>query len=492
MSSLSDQLDRWRPFAAVVVGDFMLDELVYGDAERLSPDAPVPVLRVRHTEHRAGGAANLALAIAALRGSVRAVGVTGRDDAARRLRQAIEPAGVTTEGLVVDPARPTTVKRSYVGLAQHRHPQKMFRVDFESRDALAADVAAALLDALPRALQGADVVCLEDYGKGVCTASVCAEVIAKANQAGIPVFVDPAPSADYAKYRGSTVITPNRTEAEIATGHPADGEQPDRLAAMGRQLLARCDVEAVVLTLDRHGAMLVLRDGSVQLVPTVARAVYDVSGAGDVFLAALAAARVNGCAWPDAVRFANAAAGLEVEIFGVEPVPFERVRQFVQRQDGRVRGKLLSLEQVLAEADARRRRGARIVFTNGCFDLLHSGHVSLLERAAALGDYLIVGINDDASAARLKGPGRPVQSQFDRARVLGALEAVDAVVLFSDDTPIRLIEQIRPDVLVKGADYTRDQVVGASLVESLGGRVVLIDLVEGYSTTATVERLRRG
>jgi D-beta-D-heptose 7-phosphate kinase / D-beta-D-heptose 1-phosphate adenosyltransferase len=336
-------------------------------------------------------------------------------------------------------------------------------------------------------------VCIEDYGKGVCTEAVCQGVISRARAAGVPVFVDPARIGDYRKYRGATAITPNRTEAELATGLKTDGEaRPGHNAALARALMDQLQAEAVVLTLDRHGALLLEQGREPVAIPTIAREVYDVTGAGDMMLAALAAARANGIDWSDAVRFANAAAGLEVEVFGVMPMPLEKIHHELLVRDGQMHGKLRTLDQVLVQVAAQRREGRKVVFTNGCFDILHAGHVALLERAAALGDFLVVGLNDDASVRRLKGPQRPVNNQEDRARVLGALSGVAAVVLFDQDTPMKLIQAIRPEVLVKGADYRKDQVVGGEFVESYGGRIALIDLVDGKSTTGTIARLRTG
>jgi D-beta-D-heptose 7-phosphate kinase/D-beta-D-heptose 1-phosphate adenosyltransferase len=492
MDPLLRRLADWKPFTALVVGDFMLDQLQYGDADRLAPDAPVPVLHVRRTEDRPGGASNLAMDLAALRGRVLAFGVTGPEREGNRLRELLEAAGVTASGLVPDPDRPTTIKRNLIGLAQHRHPQKMFRVDIESRDPLPGAIIRRMLDMFDRALPGADVVCVEDYGKGVCAGPVCRAVIERCRAAGKPVFVDPARAEDYSPYRGATAITPNRTEAELATGMTTDQEQarPDHNAALADKLLRTLDLEAVVLTLDRHGALLLERGGSPLSVPTVAREVYDVSGAGDMFLAGLAACRANGSNWPDAVRFANAAAGLEVEIFGVAPIPLEKIHHELLLQTGRISGKQRTLDEVLVQVSAVRREGAKIVFTNGCFDILHAGHVSLLRHASNLGDFLIVGLNSDESVRRLKGPGRPLHSAEDRALVLGNQAGVGAIVVFEDETPMRLIEAIRPDVLVKGADYSKADVVGGSLVESYGGRVELVPLVDGKSTTRTIARMR--
>jgi D-beta-D-heptose 7-phosphate kinase/D-beta-D-heptose 1-phosphate adenosyltransferase len=500
MDSLLTTLSAWKPFRALVVGDFMLDELLFGDAERLSADAPVPVLLVRSREHRPGGSANVCLDLAALRGSVVALGVVGCDDAGLKLRKSLESAGVDASGLIEDDSRPTTRKLNLIGLAQARHPQKMFRVDFESAAALSEDVTHRLLEAFDRLLPTCDVVCIEDYNKGVCSNRLCREVISRARAKGKGVYVDPARLSDYSKYAGATVITPNRTEAETATAlrTPAQGDAQANAAhnaELAHRLLEKLDLDAVVLTLDKHGALLLERGGRALAVPTQARQVYDVTGAGDMFLAALAAARANGCAWPDATRFANAAAGLEVEIFGVEPIALEKVHVEILSRSREERGKLRSWDEACLEVAAARLAGRKVVFTNGCFDLLHSGHVTLLEKARAAGGpgaLLVVGLNDDASVRRLKGPTRPVNTQEDRARVLGALESVGCVVVFGEDTPLKLIETIRPDVLVKGADYTRETVVGASFVESIGGRVELVNLVEGKSTTAALKKLGGG
>ncbi|MCA9288046.1 MAG: D-glycero-beta-D-manno-heptose 1-phosphate adenylyltransferase [Phycisphaerales bacterium] len=491
MDDLLNTLAAWKPFRAAVLGDFMLDQLVYGDAERLSADAPVPVLHVRRTEDRPGGAANVAMDLVALGASVVAIGVTGQDAEGRLLKGALERERVDASGLVEDASRPTTVKRNLIGLAQTRHPQKMFRVDYETRDPLSAETAAALLGGLERVLGQIDVLCIEDYNKGVCTPGVCQRAIAMARDAGVPVFVDPAAIGDYSKYRGCTAITPNRVEAERATGLPTH-ESADLAhnGALAARLAERLECEAAVLTLDRHGALLLERGRDAVAVPTVAREVYDVTGAGDIFLAALAAGRANALSWPNAVRLANAAAGLEVEVFGVVPIPLEKIHhQLILQHVGDDRG-LRSLDRLLVEVRARRRSGERIVFTNGCFDVLHAGHATLLEAALAQGDFLIVGLNDDASIRRLKGPDRPVNTQEDRARLLGAMACVGAVVLFEQDTPLSLIEAIKPDVLVKGADWAGKGVVGQEVVEQRGGKVVLVEIVEGLSTTRTLERIR--
>jgi len=494
MSQLLDTLAAWRPFKALVVGDFMLDQLVYGNADRLSPEAPVPVLHVQRTEDRPGGAANVCLDLIAMRGTVHAFGVVGDDREADLLCSALAAAGVQADGLVADASRPTTVKRSLIGLAQHRHPQKMFRVDYESRAPLAPAAVQEIIARFERELPGTDAVCLEDYNKGVCTRELCQEIIRLSRRAGVPVLVDPAAVEDYSRYKGASTITPNRTEAMLATGiELPDDAAVAAFAPVAQQLLTDLSLESAVVTLDRHGALLQERDEPAVHVPTYARAVYDVSGAGDMVLAALAAGRANGLSWPDAVRLANAAAGLEVEVFGVVPMPIERIHHEVQLRERAMPGKLRTLDQLLVEVAAARNQGRRVVFTNGCFDILHAGHLSLLERAAAMGDFLIVGLNSDDSVRRLKGgkdPSRPINTEHDRAVVLGGLACVGAVSIFDDDTPERLIRAVKPDVLVKGAEYTVEQVPGAAFVIQNGGRVELLSMVEGRSTTGAVARIR--
>ncbi len=499
MSRLLDTLARWRPFTAVVVGDFMLDRLTYGDVDRLCADAPVPVLDVDHTDERPGGAANVCLDLAAMRGRVCAFGLTGADTHAGTLRSLLDGAGVDPSGLLEDPQRPTTVKQSLIGLAQHRHAQKLFRLDFEKRAPAPPALEKRLVaDVQARLAQGdVDVVCIEDYGKGACTEAVCQGVITAARARGIPVLVDPSPRREYHKYRGCTTVTPNRNEAQAAAESlgmtlPRRPESPEDFAPIAARLLDELGMDAAVITLDKHGALLMERGGEARIVPTVARQVYDVTGAGDMVLAALAAARAAGLDWFDSVRFANAAAGLEVEQFGVVPIPIEQIHRDLLLRERATRGKLRTEGELLVEVAALRQGQPkpRVVFANGCFDVLHAGHVSLLRRAAALGDFLIVAINDDAGVRKLKGEGRPVYPVEDRAALLGELECVGAVVMFSEDTPERLMRAVAPDVLVKGAQYDPASIPGAAFVLECGGRVELLDVVPGRSTTTTVQKIR--
>ena len=488
METLLNTLADWKPFNAIVVGDFMLDQQLYGNANRLSPDAPVPVLHVTKQKNQPGGAANLCLDLHAMNGQVTAIGVVGQDQDSNILTDALNDQGVDADSIINDPSRPTTVKRNLIGLAQGRHAQKMFRVDFESSEPIDQSIVDQLLAQFDAHIADADFVCIEDYNKGVCTPELCQAIIKRAKAAGKPVYVDPSPIKCYSKYAGATAITPNRTEGELAS--TLDKKDDDR--AIAHDLRTQNNFETVVLTLDKHGALLERGDlDEAVSIPTQARAVYDVTGAGDMMLAGLAAARANGLGWVDSVKLANAAAGLEVEIFGVAPIPIERIHHELLMLSAGSRGKLRTLDEAIVMTKAAKNGGQSVVFTNGCFDIIHAGHISLLQRAAELGDVLIVAMNDDHSVRGLKGPSRPVNDQENRARVLGALECVDAVVLFNDETPIKLIEGISPDILVKGGDYSVETVVGAEFVIACGGRIELLDLVKGLSSTSTIEKMKK-
>ena len=491
---LLERLAHVRPFRAIIVGDFMLDEHLHGDAERLSPDAPVPVIVADHDGLRsmAGGASNVATCLGALGGTALCAGVTGADAPGATLRRILEQGGADTSLLVEDPGRPTTVKRSIVGLAQHRHPQKMFRLDFESRAALPAALEERLLARLEAALPGVDVVCIEDYEKGVCTPSLCQALVRMCRSAGKPLLVDPAASADYSRYRGATAITPNRTEAERATGLPTPREfSVEALRPLAERLLTDLQLEAVVLTLDRHGALLVRRDEAPLHVPTVARTVYDVTGAGDMVLAALAAGVANGIAWPEAVAFANAAAGLEVEVFGTQPIPLSRVRQSVLSLARGEQGKVRTLEDLEVELAVHREAGRRVVLTNGCFDVLHAGHVAYLREAKRQGDVLVVGVNDDEQVRRMKGAERPIFPLQERLEVLDALECVDYLVPFAEPTAHTLIRRIHPEVYAKGGDYRPQDLNEWDLIQELRLDLRILSHRPGRSSTGTIARLRQ-
>jgi len=487
-------LRNWRAFRLLVIGDFMLDQALEGDAERLSPDAPVPVLAVREpkaTVDTPGGAGNVSVFAAALGGSVACVGLVGRDEEGGVLRRCLEQGGCATDGLIADPSRPTTVKRSLIGRAQHRHPQKMFRIDVESRAPISEVMRAEISRAVDREIERCDVVCNEDYNKGVCTAELCAKVIARCRQRGIPVLVDPAAINDYGRYRGATAITPNRSEAEKAVGRTVD--PTDVVAgskALAAQLRTALDLDASIVTLDRFGAVLQERTGEAQHLPTVARPVYDVAGAGDMVLAILAGAAANRVPWPEAVALANVAAGMEVEIFGVRAFTLPEIQAQVIRLSQSVRGKLRTRTDLLVEIAAHRAAGRTIVLTNGCFDVLHAGHVAYLREAKSHGNILVVGINCDAQVRALKGATRPIYNESDRAELIGELASVDYVTIFEEPTAEALLRDTVPDVYVKGGDYDGKAINESAVVKELGIKLTILAHRPGLSTTSVVDRVR--
>ena len=470
----------------LVVGDLILDRYIWGDAERISQEAPVPLLRADTREHRLGGAASVATMLATLGAEVHLVGGVGRDPEAGHVRRLLDDLGIDHSAVVELDDRPTTLKERYIGRAQDRHPQQMIRVDYETRDPLPARVEADLIARLPQAVAGADVVLISDYDKGVCTPKLLRSLIAACRKQGVRVVADPIRGSDYARYAGVHCMTPNRLEAGLATGRTIRTEA-DAIEA-GRTLISRLGMDSILVTLDRDGMALVRADGRTEIVPTRPRQVYDITGAGDMVLAIVGLCLAAGADYDEAAALGNVAGGLEVEKIGVALLTRQEILQDLIKHQPAEAGKVLHDGALLAEVARRRALGQRIVFTNGCFDILHVGHARLLRQAKAEGDALVVALNTDASVRRLKGPTRPINDEAARAELLGALECVDLVTTFDADTPLALIEAIRPDVLVKGGDYRPEEVVGREVVEAHGGRLALIPLVEGRSTTAIVRK----
>jgi len=471
----------------MLVGDFMLDRWIYGNAERLSPEAPVPVLRKIRQETMTGGASNIAPAITALGGKVICVGVIGADASGDELCSLLMAAGADASQLIRRGDRPTTVKTRYVGLAQHRHAQQMFRLDDESVEELGDDLREVLRAAIRAELRSCQVLAVEDYNKGLLGDANTPQIIDDARRAGIPVVVDPALISDYRRYAGVTLLTPNRFEAALASGvEITDHESMVRAA---KRITAMTRAEAVVITLDRDGAFL-YTDGAGKVIPTRARSVYDVSGAGDEVLAMLAVAVGDGCDLDSAVGLANVAGGLEVEQFGIIPITRAQVTDELRKMIGLRTSKVVDRKPLADELARRRKRGEKIVFTNGCFDLLHVGHVRYLQEARRQGSCLVVAINSDDSVRRLKGPDRPIIGADERAEMLGALECVDYVTVFDEDTPEGLLAGLKPEMLVKGG--TTSVVVGREIVEGYGGVVRTLELVDGLSTTNIIDRIVNG
>ena len=461
----------------LVVGDVMLDHFVYGEVDRISPEAPIPVLRRSRSVQMLGGAGNVAANVASLGGEPALAAVTGADRDAEEVSRLLAQGGLAAHGLVADSARATSVKTRYIA-----HNQQVLRFDCETIAPLGEAPRAALMDAFGAALAQAGAVVLSDYGKGVLDDGVAQAVIARARAAGRPVLVDPK-GADYARYAGADVLTPNLKELREATGLPVDAD--DEVERAARSLIARFDVGAVVATRSEKGLSVVQAGGAVH-IPTQAQEVFDVSGAGDTVVAALGLALARGLPLERAAALANAAAGVAVSKAGTAQVSAAELVAALRASEAAEPGDGASPEAVV---EGWRARGLSIGFTNGCFDLLHPGHVSLLAQARGFCDRLVVGLNSDASVRRLKGEGRPINDQAARAQVLAALRAVDLVVVFEEDTPQALIARLAPDVLVKGADYRLDQVVGAELVLARGGRVELARLTPGQSTTAIAGRI---
>ena len=471
----------------LIAGDFMLDVYVYGDAVRISPEAPVPILKVTETESRCGGAASVAADLAALGAVPLCLGVVGQDANGDLLKESLTAAGADVSGLYPVADRPTTTKQRLIGLAQHRHRQQLMRIDRESSDPLPDDAYEELLRRYREALEQVEIVCLQDYDKGVLTPHVCQEMIRLGTEAGRKVLVDPTAGRDYSKYIGATLLTPNRHEASTAVGFEVHSAAEAARAA--RQLAESLSLDAVVITLDKEGAYLLAGDIS-EMVPARARNVYDVTGAGDVVLATLAVSLTADSDYRTAVQLANIAGGIEVEKFGAATVTVSEMVHEIAGQFGSRNVKLRSLDALLDEITWRRSRGQTIVFTNGCFDVIHRGHIEYLRFCRAQGNVVVVGLNSDSSVRALKGPGRPINNQYDRAAVLSGLETVDFITIFEDPSVLSLVQKVKPDVLIKGGDWGgKEGVVGYDFVESYGGKVMLAPLVQGKSSTATIEKV---
>src|ERR1700719_3760852 len=461
------------------VGDLMLDEFVYGEVSRISPEAPAPVIAVQRSESNIGGAGNVARNIASVGARCIFVGLVGEDEAGEKLRAELSQQSGIESVLICDSRRPTTRKVRFVSEHFSTH---MLRADWELAQPAAADIEQRLIDTILPQLARADIVLLSDYAKGVLTARVIRNVIDAARKLGKTVIVDPK-SANFAIYRGATLLTPNRKEFAEATRSRADSDKSIADAAQDAMQLADC--EAILVTQSEHGMTLVTRKGEIIHIPAHPVKVRDVSGAGDTVAAVLAVTLAAGADWETALRMANAAAAVAVGKKGTATVTSAELRRKILPH-----AFLAAEEKIIAAGGDLvthlldwRKQGLRIGFTNGCFDILHPGHVKVLTAARGACDRLVVGLNSDASVKRLKGEGRPVQDARARAEVLAALEAVDLVVIFEEDTPLDLITRIKPSVLVKGGDYTRQRVVGHEVVDAYGGQVLLVEVLPGFSTT---------
>ncbi|MBN9546590.1 MAG: D-glycero-beta-D-manno-heptose-7-phosphate kinase [Alphaproteobacteria bacterium] len=483
MTRLLDISAGFKTARVLVVGDVMLDRFVYARVSRISPEAPVPVLAIEREAASLGGAGNVARNIASLGGRATLIGGRGDDEAGDHISELLAREAAIEDALVVLEEARTTEKIRYIA-----DQQQVMRADREAPwpDSANDMALAAAREAIPHH----DVLVISDYAKGFLSPALVRGLIALARTHGKPVIVDPK-GADFAPYDGATMITPNRSEAGLVTG--MDTGSDAAVAAAAQDILARLpSLGAVLVTRGPAGLSLVERGHPIVHVPSRARDVFDVSGAGDTVVAALALSLAVKSDLQSAARLANVAAGIAVTMVGTAAVTADEIAGELQtRQIESVEKKIVSLDRALEWLALWRAEGHKIGFTNGCFDLVHPGHISLLTQARAACDRLVVGLNADASVRRLKGEGRPVQDEMARAIVLASLAAVDLVVIFSEDTPDHLIRQIRPDILVKGADYKRESIVGADFVASYGGDVMLADVVPDRSTSDLIGRARQ-
>lgn len=463
------------------IGDVMLDRFVYGSVDRISPEAPIPVLHVEREKHMLGGAGNVAANIAALGAKPVMIAAVGNDSAAEEIRQQLATLQVDAS-LQVLHDRATTVKSRFIG-----GQQQILRVDREKCDEIAGDIETAVIAEIGRKAVTANAIILSDYGKGLLTKAVTIAAIAAGHRHGIPVIVDPK-GIDFSKYRGASFVTPNRKELEAATSMKAGNDIDVRAAAM--KIVTQCGIPGVLATRGKDGMALVTESGAPLYIAAQVREVFDVSGAGDTVIATFATALAAGAIAEQAAEIANVAAGIAVGKPGTATVRPEEITmaQTVSIGDG-MQSKVMSVRQAAEQAEKWRARGFKVGFTNGCFDLLHPGHLKTIQQAKNACDYLIVAANSDASVKRLKGPSRPVQDENARAMILAALSMVDGVVLFEEDTPVNLLKAIKPDVLVKGGQYKLEEVVGYDIVMGYGGKIVRADMEEGFSTTNTIQKM---
>jgi D-beta-D-heptose 7-phosphate kinase/D-beta-D-heptose 1-phosphate adenosyltransferase len=477
---LFSESDKW----VLVIGDLMLDRYLIGDVQRISPEAPVPVVLLKQQNDRAGGAANVAANLANLGITTRIAGCVGEDAEASTLLALINHLGIKSEAVIQSSARPTIAKTRVMSTNQ-----QIVRIDQESQAPLSDEENSELHILITRAIHDQPaMVILSDYAKGVLSEATCRYIIETCKQANIPVLVDPK-GQDYSKYQGATALTPNKKETSEACGVSMNDNHA--LLAAAKKLKKSLNLDFLAVTRGEEGITLLEQDTDHHISAT-AKKVFDVSGAGDTVIATLAAGLIHGLSAQEALSLANTAAGIVVGKVGTVPIELaELLHELTSKNASAQADKICDLASLKNKVSTWRDRHQKIVFTNGCFDLLHAGHVTYLEAAKKTGDKLILGLNTDRSVSALKGPTRPVIHENDRARVLAALEAVDAVILFDEDTPLNLIDVVRPDVIVKGDDYTEEQVVGGKEVKAWGGSVKLIPLVQGRSTTGILEKISR-
>lgn len=480
-SKLKEILFKSKGLKVMVVGDLILDEYIWGNIDRISPEAPVGVLECKSENTAPGGAANVANNLKNLGCEVYLVGTVGKDEKGGKLKKILKRAGINYMGVFEDRFRPTTNKIRVIA-----HNQQILRIDKEDRRMADNHIKSKLIHYATKIMPEVDGVICSDYGKGVLSRDVISSVAKVARKYKKVVIADPKGS-DYSKYKGVNIITPNKKEAAEASGIEINSEEDIKEAA--KKLFGVFNGDAVLITRGADGMSLFQKNGKITNISTKAREVYDVSGAGDTVISVLGMIVFAGYSIADAARLANIAAGIEVGKIGTSTVTKDEIIHYLDEGEFKARGKILSYPELRQIVSLAKNKKKKVVFTNGCFDLLHIGHIKYLQQARSYGDLLIIGLNDDNSVRKLKGPKRPLIEQDERAHLLAALDCVDYIVLFSELTPERLIKEIKPDILVKGGDYTKDKVVGRDIVESYGGRVELVPVVKGMSTSNIVKKI---
>ncbi|MBI4775273.1 MAG: D-glycero-beta-D-manno-heptose-7-phosphate kinase [Deltaproteobacteria bacterium] len=481
---VEDMLSRFSLSRLLVIGDLMLDRYIWGAVNRISPEAPVQVLEVTHETDALGGAGNVAKNLVSFAQTVFVIGVLGADAAGARIRQCFEDLGVDTRDLVEDETRVTTQKTRIIA-GNHQ----MMRVDRELRLPLSPGLASDVIERARGIIDSMDAVLLSDYGKGMFSKDVLRELIQLAASKRKPIVVDPK-GVDYKRYAGATIITPNRKEASLASGVDIDDDEDSLKEAVNR-LRRELDSTHILVTLGAKGMALFTSDGKQVHIPATAREVYDVSGAGDTVISFLGLGISSGFSLERSAALANAAAGIVVGKVGTATLTPQELREALLGSRDPLTRKIREVGGLIQEVQELKRRGKTVVFTNGCFDLLHAGHIRLLEASKRLGDVLIVAVDDDESIQKLKGDGRPILKQDERLRILAALDSVDFLCLFSSPDLKELLDQLKPDVLTKGANYSHSQIRGREVVERHGGRVVAIPLEPVASISGLIQRIRQ-
>lgn len=475
-------IERFSECRVLCIGDVMLDRFVYGRVDRISPEAPIPVFSIREERTMLGGAGNVARNLVTLGGRTTFIAVTGNDKAGHEITSLIGKETLISPHMIQESGRFSTVKIRYVA-----GTQQVLRADHEVSTPVLESTAQRIVETALSELANQDVVILSDYGKGVLSPRTVKAIIEAARLAEKPVMVDPK-SRDFSTYRGATCISPNLHE--LCNAASRELQTDDEIVSAAQQLLEAHDIAYMLVTRSAKGMTLVARTGEVHHIPARAQEVFDVSGAGDTAVAALALGVAAGLSFEDAAGLSNLAAGIVVGRLGTAVITVQDMKNALATNNDLVgMQKIMPLSVAAAQVDQWRREGKKVGFTNGCFDLVHRGHLSLLNTCKQYCDKLILGLNSDASVKRLKGPTRPVHNEHDRALLLASLAVVDGVVVFEEDTPLKLIEALRPSVLIKGADYQKHQVVGHEIVEAYGGEVVLAPLKDGYSTTGIIKKL---